>query len=122
MGMDAYIFRAKSKKIFENPNWYNEAFNKSEDDENSNSLVTEVWYSYKYWDLINQVSFIKNTNEDNGEYIELRKKDIEEMLKIATHTPDYWNGFDSVPSLCKILYNFDEDKENGWHYYFNFDA
>ena len=43
------------------------------------------------------------------------------MIDIATHTPDYFGGFESVPKLCEILYNFDEAEANGWHYYFNFD-
>lgn len=111
MGMDAYIFKAKTKKAFKEPNWY--------EDENPN--VTEVWYSRKFWDLVQGVSFIKNIEKDACEYIQLRKIDIEEMIDIATHTPDYFGGFESVPKLCEILYNFDEDEANGWHYYFNFD-
>ena len=42
MGMDAYIFRAKSKKDFDKPNWYNE----------ESGAITEVWYARKFWDLI----------------------------------------------------------------------
>lgn len=111
MGMDAYIFRAKTKKAFEKPNWY--------DDENSD--ITEVWYARRFWDLVNQVSFIKDINKDRGEYIKLTKDNIEEMLYVASHNPDYWDGFDTVPDLCKILYNFDDDKKDGWNYYFEFD-
>ena len=43
------------------------------------------------------------------------------MINISTHNPDYFGGFDTVPALCKILQDFDEDEENGWHYYFEFD-
>lgn len=111
MGMDAYIFRAKTKKAFDEPHWY--------DDENG--AVTEVWYARKFWDLIHQVSFIKNIEEDSCEYIKLTKENIEEMIDIATHTPDYWGEFNTVPALCKILHNFDDDEEEGWHYYFEFD-
>ena len=52
---------------------------------------------------------------------EIKQEDIEEMIKVATHTRDYFNGFTTVPALCEILDNFDNDKENGWHYYFEFD-
>lgn len=107
MGMDAYIFKAKTKKIFEDDNWYNK--------------VEEVWYARKYWDLVEQLPFIDSINDDCGEFIQLKKDDIEKMIEIATHTPDYCGGFDTVPALCKILYNFDEDEENGCHYYFEFD-
>lgn len=111
MGMDAYIFKAKTKKAFEEHNWCSE----------ENPAVTEVWYTRKFWDLINGLSFIKDVEHDAGDYIQLRKIDIEEMIDIATHTPDYFGGFESVPQLCEILYKFDKDKENGWNYYFNFD-
>ncbi len=109
--MDAYIFRAKTKKAFDEPHWY----------EDESGAVTEVWYARKFWDLINQVSFIKNTNDDCGEYIKLSKNDIEEMIQVATHNQDYFGGFNTVPALCKILQNFDDDEEKGWHYYFEFD-
>ena len=110
MGMDAYIFRARSKKVFKSDDWYN-----SKD-------VTEVWYARKFWDLVNHMSCLKD-EDDNGcsQFIKLKKSDIEEMIEIATHNKDYWGGFDSVPQLCQILYDFDTDEENGWHYYFEYD-
>ena len=111
MGMDAYIFRAKTKKAFDESDWYKD----------ENSGVTETWYARKYWDLIENLSFIKDIDEDCGEFIQLTKDNIEEIIQVATHHPDYWGKFDTVPTLCEILYNFDEDEENGWHYYFEFD-
>jgi len=107
MGLDSYIFKAKTKKIFEDDNWYDK--------------VEEVWYARKYWDLIHNLSFIENTEEDCSKFIRLTKDNIEEMIKVATHTRDYFNGFTTVPALCEILDNFDNDEENGWHYYFEFD-
>lgn len=107
MGMDAAIYKAKNKKIFKEDCWYDK--------------VEEVWYARKFWDLIYKVPFIKNIEEDCGEFIRLRKNDIEKMIEIATHTPDYMGGFNTVPQLCEILHHFDEDEENGWHYYFEFD-
>lgn len=109
MGMDAYIFRAKTKKAFQEDNWYN------------NENVKEVWYARKYWDLVQNVRFIRNVDEDCGEFILLTKNDIEEMINVATHNPDYFGGFTTVPALCEILQNFDDDEEEGWHYYFEFD-
>ena len=109
MGMDAYIYKARTKKAFEDPHWY------------ESEGITEVWYSRKYWDLINSVSFIKDINKDSCEFIQLTKDDIEDMLQIASHTPDYFDSFDTVPKLCEILYHFDEDEKDGWHYYFEFD-
>ena len=109
MGMDAYIFKARTKKAFDAPDWY------------ESEAVKEVWYARKFWDLVNKVSFIKKVDEDACEYIQLSKENIEEMIDVATHNPDYFGGFNTVPALCEILYNFDEDEEQGWHYYFEFD-
>ena len=109
MGMDSYIFKARTKKAFKAENWYS--------DEN----ITEVWTGRKFWDIVENVSFIKDINEDSGEFIQLTKSNIEEMIQIATHNRDYWGGFDSVPTLCEILDHFDDDEEAGWHYYFEFD-
>ena len=111
MGLDIYVFRAKTKKVFEDEHWY--------DDENSH--VTEVWYARKFWDLIHNMSFIKNIEEDSGEYIELSKDNVNEMLEFAAHNPDYWDSFNTVPDLCKLYHEYDDDHENGWHYYFEFD-
>ena len=45
--------------------------------------------------------------------IEIRtKKDIRK---------NYWDGFDTVATLCKILYTFDEMNERGYHYYYEAD-
>lgn len=109
MGMDAYILKSKTKKAFDEPNWY------------ESNAVEEVWYARKFWDLVNRVSFIKNINDECGEFIRLTKENVEEMLQIATHTRDYFGGFSTVIALCEILDKFDEDEENGWHYYFEFD-
>jgi len=109
MGMDAYIFRARTKKAFEEKHWY-----ESEE-------ITEVWYTRKFWDLINNLSFIKNIDECACDFIQLTKADLEEMIDISCHNPDYFGEFTSVPALCKILYNFDTDEENGWHYYLEYD-
>lgn len=108
MGLDCYVFRAKTKKAFEAERWY--------DDENTS--VTEVWYSRKFWDMLHNMSFIKSIEEDCGEYIQLTQDNIEEMLQFAAHNRDYFGGFETVPRLCEIYNNFEYDAEEGWHYYF----
>ena len=110
MGMEAYIFRARTKKVFDTDDWYN------------NTEVTEMWYARKFWDLINRLSFLRKENYAAGQFFQLTKDNLEEMIQIATHYQDYWGSFDSVPKLCEILYNFDTDEECGWHYYFEYDS
>ena len=109
IGMDAYVFRARNKKVFEEDHWYD------------SDQVKEVWYARKYWDMIHNVPFIRSIEGDCGEFIQLTKENIKEMIDVATRIPDYWDGFNTVPALCEILYNFDQDAEDGWHYYFEFD-
>ena len=106
MGLDCYIFRTKTKKVFDDEHWY------------ESETVKEVWYARKFWDLIHNMSFIKNVEEDCGEFIQLTMDNIEEMLQFAAHNRDYFDGFETVPSLCEIIANFEQDYEDGWHYYF----
>ena len=109
MGLDIYIYKARTKKAFKEPEWYN------------SEGITEVWYARKFWDLINHLSFIKNIEKDACKFIKLTRANVDEMLEIACHNPDYFGGFDTVPALCQILYDFDTDEENGWHYYLEYD-
>lgn len=108
MGLDIAVYRARNRAVFKDDRWY--------DNEN----ITEAWYSRKFWDLIHNMSFIKNIDDDCGEFIQLSHDNIEEMLQYASHHPDYWGEFNSVPALCKIYNDFENDAEDGWHYYFNY--
>ena len=104
IGLDCYIFKAKTKKVFQDENWYDK--------------VEEVWYARKYWDLIHNMSFIKDVDDDSGDFIQLTMDNVEEMLQFAAHNRDYFDGFETVPPLCEIIANFEQDYEDGWHYYF----
>ena len=115
MGMDMYIFRAHSKKEIESENFW-QYVNESENDE---IPLGEVWYARKFWDLHNNMSFLRDY--ECGEFIELTKENLEEMIAFATHNTDYWDGFETVATLCKILYTFDEMNERGYHYYYEAD-
>jgi len=108
MGLDIYIFKARTKKAFEGNDWYN------------SDAVQEVYYARKFWELIREASFI-NIDDDCGEYLELSRENIEELIEIATHNEDYFGGFETVPRLCRILADFDEAEEEGYHYYMEFD-
>jgi len=108
MGLDIYIYKAKNQRIFKTDDWYN------------SDKVTEVYYARKFWTLIQEASFLR-VNEDCGEYIQLSRDNVEELLQIAAHNRDYFNGFSTVPALCKILDEFDDMEEAGYHYYMEFD-
>lgn len=108
MGLDIYIFKARTKKAFEADDWYN------------SDAIQEVYYARKFWTLIEQASFL-NVKDDCGEFIELSRENVEELINIATHNEDYFGGFETVPRLCEILRDFEETEENDYHYYMEFD-
>ena len=108
IGLDVAIYKARNHKVFNTEDWYD------------TPAVEEVYYARKFWKLIEDASFI-NVQDDCGEYIELSRENVEELIGIATHNADYFDGFTTVPKLCEILRHFDEDEENGYHYYMEFD-
>ena len=108
MGLDIGIYRAKNHAVFEDGQWYN------------NDNITEVWYARKFWDMIHNMSFVKDVEGDCGEFIPLTMDNVEEMLQFAAHNRDYFDGFSTVPQLCEIIANFEQDYEDGWHYYFHY--
>lgn len=105
MGLDIYIFKARTKKAFE-------AY--------SSETRQEVYYARKFWTLIEEASFL-DVEEDCGEYLKLSRVNVEELIEIATHNEDYFGSFETVPRLCEILRDFEETEENGYHYYMEFD-
>ena len=108
MGLDVNIYRARNHQVFKTEKWYD------------SKAVTEAYYARKFWALIEQASFL-NVKDDCGEFIELSRENVEELINIATHNADYFDGFETVPKLCEILRHFEEDEENGYHYYMEFD-
>lgn len=108
MSLDINCYKARNHEIFKHSDWYD------------NKNVKEVFYFRKYWDLLHNLSFI-DIEKDCGDFIQLTKEQLEEILQIATHNRDYFNGFSVVPAICEALDNFDSDEKKGWHYYFEFD-
>ena len=106
--MDINCFKARNHEVFKHEGWY----------ENPN--VTEVFYFRKHWDMLRALSFI-NVERDCGEFIQLSRENLEEILDAAAHHRDYFGGFEVVPAICEALANFDEVEDEGYHYYFEFD-
>ena len=120
MGLDMNLIMARNKKQIEKEGfWLNQIIDaeRKEDFEYDKPAILVYWR--KYWDLYNFLS--QRHNLDNGEYVEINKEELEEIINFATHNPDYWDGFESVPSLCKVLYNYDKIRENGFRLFFEGD-
>lgn len=108
MGMDLYIFKARNHKVFDTENWYN------------SDSVTEVLYARKWWSLVEHCTFIPNDYE-SGEFIELTKENLEEMIQVACKYRDYWDTYNNIPTLCELRDSFDDITNQGYHYYLEYD-
>ena len=76
-----------------------------------------VCYWRKFWDLHYELGLY--SADDYGNDVPVTKKDVERAIDFATRNEDYWGGFDSVPSLCELLFNFDEYKRQGYEIVYN---
>lgn len=89
LGMDAYIWKSKTRKIFDEENWWN------------NPNVTEVWYSRKPWEMLQHCSFIPKDYE-SGDFLEIDLDMIEEMIVVACNYRNSRGNYDEVPKLCEV--------------------
>lgn len=116
MGLDVHIYMVRNRKQLQEEDFYDKCYTgwvkDKETDEINFTQPSVVYYARKFWDLYEPVAH--HFHLDNGEFSEpLSREDIEFMIDIATHHPDYWDSFDSVPTLCEILYHYDEIKDAG---------
>lgn len=121
MGMDSYIYLAHSKKELENDNFWSIMPPNVNEDEKW-STIGERWYARKFLDLhIEVVEKCFNGDYECGDWVELTREDIDVMIKFASHNPDYWDGFKSVPSLCDIWYHWDDIESAGLKVFYECD-
>ena len=96
MGMDLYVYSARNREVFKHENWWD------------SEQVQEKFYARKFWDLVENCSFIPHDYE-SGDAIELSVENIEEMIKVACTYKDYWGTYNTVPQLCEL-----RDEYIGW--------
>ena len=89
MGMDLNIYSARNREVFKHEGWWD-----------SNQVQRE-FYARKFWDLVENCSFIPKDYE-SGEFIEINSNNLEEMIKVACTFRDYFGTYDSVPNLCEL--------------------
>ena len=117
MGLDQHIVMAHNKKELESN--YVEYIDARGMDEFDYTQPAELWYNRKNWDLHTRLA--ERFDLENGEWIELDEKALEDILQFITHNADYWGGFSSVPDICKILYNYNRIRENGFSIFYEGD-
>ena len=123
MGLDVRIIMAKNRKQIEQENFWDickTGWIEDEDGVIDYEQPCEVYYARKFWELYEPMC--AKLNLKSGDFSDpLTKDDIEEMIHIATHTSDYFGGFNTVPALCKILQRYDDATEHGMVFIFEGD-
>lgn len=121
MGMDAYVFLAHSKKELESGNLWNDNVTNFYE-ETKWTTPGERWYACKFWGLHDYLVTTRFNGEyECGEWIELSREDLEEMIQYATHHLNHFDNFHGVEQLCELLYYWDEFEEVGLHPYYECD-
>ena len=115
MGLDMNIVAAHNKKEVESDGFWTNLPDYTDIEVNSESYEYDrpaiLAYWRKFWPL--HTFLATKYHLDNGEWTELTKDDLEEILTFITHNTDYFDSFNSVPQVCKILYYYDTLQENG---------
>lgn len=107
VGMDLYINKRKNQGL-------------------PTEECVEVYYARKFWQLLD-APFVKEYNDSKEDcYVCARidnEEEFEQLIDIATHHKDYFDGYNSVPQLLKARDEFLKDKEENthWQYYLEAD-
>lgn len=122
MGLDCRIIMAKNRKQIEMEGFWDKCatgFVRDEDGCIDFTVPSEVAYWRKFWDLYTPVS--RRLNIDNDEMAEINKDDLYFILDIICTTPDYWGKFDTAPTICELIYHYDEIRDHGMTLFFEGD-
>lgn len=113
MGLDQYLVLAHNKHEVESENFWNGlpdySYQLHNEEEFEYDKPAIVWYNRKNWDLHHHIA----RELDNSEWKQMDKEDLEDMLDFLTHNPDYFGDFNTVPELCRVIYNYDKIRANG---------
>ena len=107
MGMDLTVWKARNHEVFKHEGWY------------SSGEVEEMYYARKFWDMAYNCRFVP-AHYENGEFIEIDKDDVEEMIRVACEYRNYWGNYDDVPKLCELRDKCDEIFESGYKLFFEY--
>ena len=124
MGMDSYLFVAKSKKEFSEGSYWSERDDTTSFHETTHDAVTEGewWYARKFYDLHEfVVNELLNGEYECGDFVPMTKEMIHKMLHFCIDHPDYFESFDTVPRLCTLLHYFDKIEAAGYHVFYECD-
>lgn len=126
MGLDMHLMAAKSMKELNEMTWndwteWEDVCDKYDGDYTMLERPCAVWYARKFWDMVREMSFLKDYNDKCGEFIRIHKKDLREMIDFYCYHPDYFDGFNGLPRLCELYQAFDAMEDAGINLYFEAD-
>lgn len=119
MGLDMGIVAAKKYEYLNDLDWQLDGADFEEILENKHFYdedgcfqwpnLTEVWYARKFWDMINGVEELRNfVNERDGNgFLRITKEILKKMIQFYAFNPDYFDGFQGLPTLCKLYQEYD---------------
>lgn len=119
MGLDQNLVMARNKHSLESEHFWDTCIDVEGNSEFEYNQPAALWYNRKNWDLHRHMS--EKYELDNGEWVELDKAGLEDMLQFLSHNPDYWDGFNTVADICKVLYNYDRIRQNGFAIFYEGD-
>lgn len=99
MGMDLNIYSARNREVFKHDGWW------------ESDQVGDEFYARKFWDLVENCSFIPYDYE-SGDFIELSLENLEEMIRVACKYRDYFDTYNNIPLLCELRDKYREWQEN----------
>ena len=67
-------------------------------------------YWRKFWKILR---VMKYGEDEYGQDVRMTKGDVESILQLVAHHRDDFDGFNSVPQVCKLLDTFDEFEDEG---------
>lgn len=122
MGMDAYLFSAHSKKELQSEDYWKNVHLDTEDLDSKWVNCGEYAYWCKFWSLhifINE-EFCHNEYE-SGEFIEIDREQLKDIIEFCCFHRDYWDSFKSVTGLCEIYDHWDDIEAAGLKIFYTCD-
>lgn len=117
MGLDVYMVAAHNKEELKKEDFWSKLIDMRDMESYAWDKPAELYYARKFWDLYTPIAH--HFGLENGEWVEVDKTELENILDIACHNEDYFGSFDTVPAICRIIYNYDLLRENGLQVFFS---
>lgn len=79
--------------------------------------ICEVWYTRKFWRMIDHIPELYEFARKPSGYYRINKIILEKMIKFYCFNQDYFDGFSGLPRLCELYRDYDEFTAQGLKLY-----